>query len=79
MVKIYSKVCTYHQLREHGIQLIITGDGQGRLQRLQGKVLPQAVGDLWVVIALEAAEEEGRAVPSAPAFPWRHGCFDVGA
>ncbi len=73
------EVGTYHQLWEHGVQLVIAGDGQRRLHGLQGEVLPQTVGDLWVVTALEAAEEEGHAVPSAPAFPWRHGCFRVGA
>lgn len=73
------KVGTYHQLWEHGVQLVIVWDGQRRLHGLQGEVLPQTVGDLWVVTALKAAKEEGHAMPSASAFPWCHSCFRVGA
>lgn len=63
----------YHQLGEHAIQLIVPWHGQCRFHDLQGKVLPQPVGDLWVIIAVETAEDEGEAAAAAAAFPGCHG------
>lgn len=68
-----STIISYHQLGEHDIQLIASGHRQSRLHGLQGKVLPQPVGDLWVIVAIEAAEEEGEATAAA-ALPRGHGC-----
>lgn len=63
---------THHKLREHAVQFIVAGNGECGLHGLQDKVLPQPVGDLWVVIALEAAEDKGGATASTT-FTRRHG------
>ena len=66
---------SYHQLREHAVQLIVSWHRQCRLHGLQGEVLPQPVGDLWVVIAVKTTEDEGEATAAtAAALPWSHGC-----
>lgn len=70
-----SRIKPYHQLGEHAIQLIISWHRQSRLHGLQGKVLPEPVGDLWVIAAVKTAEDEGEATTAAAAtFPRSHGC-----
>lgn len=69
---------THHKLREHAVQLIVAGNGECGLHGLQNKVLPQTVGDLWVVIALEAAEDKGHATASTTTFTRRHGFLKGG-
>lgn len=68
---------THHQLREHPVQLVIARHGQRRFHGLQGKVLPQPVGDLRVLAAVEAAEDKGEASAAAAAttnaLPGGHG------
>lgn len=55
---------THHQLREHGVQLLRRGHGQGGLQCRHGVDIVVAVGDLWLVTSAEAAEEQrGQATP----------------
>lgn len=67
---------SYHQLGEHAVQFIISRHRQCRLHRLQGKVLTQPVGDLWVIAAVKTAENEGEATTAtAAAFPGSHGCL----
>lgn len=70
-----TKATAYHQLWEHVIQFVISGHRQRWLHALQGKVLPQLVGDLWVIVAVKTAEDEGEAAPAtaAPALPGSHG------
>lgn len=71
-----AEAISYHQLREHVIQLVISGHRQRGLHALQGKVIPQLVGDLRVIVAVKAAEDEGEATPAAAAraLPRSHGC-----
>lgn len=72
--KAMYRTMSYHQLWEHAIQLIISWHRQCRLHGLQGKVLPQPVGDLWVIAAVKTAEDEGEAAAAATAtFPRGHG------
>lgn len=66
---------SYHQLWEHVIQLIISWHRQSRLHGLQGKVLPQPVGDLRVIAAVKTAEDEGETTTAtASTLPRGHGC-----
>lgn len=67
------KYPTYHQLGEHGIQLLHWRHGQRGLHGLQGEaaVIAQPVRDLGVVTAAEAAEDEGD--PPAAPLPRGHG------
>lgn len=69
---------THHKLREHAVQLIIAGDGECGLHGLQDKILPQPVGDLRVIIALEAAEDKGHTTASTATFTRRHGSLRGG-
>lgn len=69
---------THHKLREHAVQLIVAGNGERGLHGLQDEVLAQPVGDLWVVIALEAAEDKGHATASTTTFTRRHGSLRGG-
>lgn len=69
---------THHKFREHAVQLIVAGNGERGLHGLQDKVLPQPVGDLRVVIALEAAEDKGSATTSTTTFTRRHGSLRGG-
>lgn len=69
---------THHKLREHAVQLIVAGNGECRLHGLQDKILPQPVGDLRVVVALEAAEDKGHAAASTATFTRRHGSLGGG-
>lgn len=72
--KAMYRTMSYHQLWEHAIQLIISWHRQRRLHGLQGKVLPQPVGDLRVIAAVKTAEDEGEAAAAATAtFPGGHG------
>lgn len=69
---------SYHQLREHVVQLIVSWHGQRWLHGLQGKILPQPVGDLRVIAAVKTAEDEGEtAIATATAFSRSHGCRNV--
>lgn len=69
-----NRMMSYHQLWEHAIQLIISWHRQSRLHGLQGKVLPQPVGDLRVIVAVETAEDKGETTAATAAtFPRGHG------
>lgn len=70
-----SRIMSYHQLWKHAIQLIISWHRQWWLHGLQGKVLPKSVGDLWVIVAVKTAEDEGEATAAtATTFPRSHDC-----
>lgn len=72
---------THHQLREHPVQLVVARHGQCRFHGLQGEVLAQSVGDLRVLTAVEAAEDEGQATAAATAataLPRGHGSVRSG-
>lgn len=71
-----SRLASYHQLGEDPVQLVVGRHGQRRLHGLRGKVLPQPVGDLRLVAAVETAEEGGggeAAIATAAALPGSHG------
>lgn len=66
---------SYHQLWEHVVQLIVSWHRQCWLHGLQGKILPQPVGDLRVIAAVKTAEDKGEAAIAATAtFSRSHGC-----